>query len=92
VIIRRYVDFASNDGFDPVRFCLVEEICGSKQIAMIGDGNGRHTPARGFGGKLADFAGAIQKRIVRVQMKVNEVRRSHAKPILNQDAAWQTEK
>jgi hypothetical protein len=51
---------------------------------VIGYGDGGHAAAGGFGSEFADFAGAVQQRVVRVQMKVNEVRGIHAKFILNQ--------
>jgi hypothetical protein len=51
---------------------------------VVGYGDGGHPATRGFGGKFADFASAVQKRVIRVQMKVNEVRGIHAKFILNQ--------
>jgi len=84
VIVRRDVHFAADDGFDTVSGGLMIEIRGAEKISVVGDGYGGHSAARCFGGEFADFASAVQKRVVRVQMKVNEVRGIHAKFILNQ--------
>ena len=84
VIVRRDVHFAADDGLHAVRSGLVVEICSCEKIPVIGYCDGGHSAARGFGGEFADFAGAIEKRVVRVQMKVNEIRGIHAKFILNQ--------
>ena len=71
-------------GFTPCVVAWWIEIRGGEKIAVIGDGDRRHPAARGFGGEFADFAGAVQKRVIRVQMQMNEIRGSHAKSILNQ--------
>ena len=52
------------------------EIRGGEKIAVVGDGHRGHAPPRRFGRQFADFAGAVQKTIVRVQMQMYEVRRS----------------
>ena len=80
VIVGRDVHFAADDGLDAVRHCLVVEVGCGEQIAVIGDGDGRHPASSGFSGQFADFASAVEKRVVRVQMKVNKVRSGHAKP------------
>jgi hypothetical protein len=51
----------------------VKEIGGSKEIAVVGDGDCGHAAAGGFGGKFADFAGAVEKRVVRVQVQVDKI-------------------
>jgi hypothetical protein len=84
VIVWRDVHFAADDGFYAVGGGLMIEIRGGKEITVVGDGYCGHTAAGSFGGEFADFAGAVQQRVVRVQMKVNEVRGIHAKFILNQ--------
>jgi hypothetical protein len=84
MIIRRDVHFAADDGFYAVGGGLVIKIRSGEKIAVVGYGDSGHAAAGRFGGKFADFAGAVQQRIVRVQMKVNEVRSIHAKFILNQ--------
>ena len=84
VIVWRDIHFAADDWLYAVGGGLVIKIRGGEKIAVVGDGDGGHAAARGFGGQFADFAGAVEKRVVRVQMKVNEVRGIHAKFILNQ--------
>jgi hypothetical protein len=84
VIVRRDIHFAADDGFYAVGGGLMIEIRGGEKVAVVGYGDGGHSAARGFGGEFADFTSAVQKRVVRVQMKVNKVRGIHAKFILNQ--------
>ena len=84
VMVRRDIHFAADDGLYAVGRGLMIEIRGGEKISVVGYGDGGHSAARGFGGKFADFASAVQKRVIRVQMKVNKVRGIHAKFILNQ--------
>jgi hypothetical protein len=84
VIVRRDVHFAADDWLYAVSGGLMIEIRRGEKISVVGYGDGGHAAARGFGGQFADFASAVQKRVIRVQMKVNEVRGIHAKFILNQ--------
>src|SRR5580658_3821801 len=84
MIVWRDVHFAADDGFYAMGGGLMIEICGGEEIAVVGYGDCGHAAAGGFCGEFADFAGAVQQRVVRVQMKVNEVRGIHAKFILNQ--------
>jgi hypothetical protein len=86
-MVRRDIHFAADDGLNTVGSGLMIEIRGGEKISVVGYGDGGHPAARGFGGKFADFASAVQKRVIRVQMKVNKVRGIHAKFILNQLAA-----
>ena len=73
VIVRRDVHFAADDRLDAVRGGLVIEIRGGKEIAVVRHCDGGHSAARGFRRQFADFAGAVEKRVIRVQMKMNEV-------------------
>ena len=73
VIVRRDVDFAADDRLHAVRCRLVVEIRGGEKIAVIRHRDGGHSAARGFGGQLADFAGAVEKRVVRVKVQMNEI-------------------
>jgi hypothetical protein len=63
---------------------LVIKIRGGEKISVVGHGNRRHPAARGLGRQFADLAGAIEQRVVGVEMKMNEIRRSHVRTILNQ--------
>ena len=77
VIVRRDVHFAADDRLHAVRRGLVIEIRGRKKIAVIGDGHRGHAAARGFLGEFADFAGAVEKGVIRVQMQMYEIWGSH---------------
>jgi hypothetical protein len=57
---------------------LVIEVRGGEEIAVIGDGDGGHPSARCFGGQFANFASAVEKRVVRVEVQMYEVRIRHA--------------
>ncbi len=39
---------------------FVIEICGGEKISVIGDRYSGHSPARGFGGQFAHFAGSVE--------------------------------
>lgn len=84
VIVGRDVHFAANDGLYAMRHRLMVEIGGCEEISVICDGNGRHSPASSLGSEFSDFAGAVEKRVVGVEMEMNKVRSRHAASILNQ--------
>lgn len=50
VIVGRDVHLAADDWLYAVRRGLMVEIRGGEEISVVGDGDRRHTPARGFGG------------------------------------------
>src|SRR5216684_7279473 len=68
------VDFAADDGLNVALAGLVEEIRGGKEIAMVGDGNGRHFLTRRFIQKLGGFACSIEQAVIGVNVKMNELR------------------
>ena len=78
VIIRRDVHFTADDGLHTVRGGLVIEIRSAEKISVVRDGDGGHPETGGFSGEFADFASAVQKRVVRVKMQMNEVRGGHS--------------
>src|SRR5208282_3350027 len=51
---------------------------GGEKIAVIGDGDGGHSAAGGFGDEVGDAAGAVEKTVVGVQVQVNERGSFHA--------------
>jgi len=59
-----------------MRCGLMVEICSGEKIAVIGHGNSGHAAPSSFCSQFTDFTGAVEKRIVRVQMQVYEVRRA----------------
>ena len=62
------INFAADDGLHATGGRLVEEIGGGEQVAVVRHGDRGHFAARSLGGKLANFASAIQERIIRVKM------------------------
>jgi hypothetical protein len=54
------------------------EAFGGKQIPVVGDGHGGHMPPRGFANQFTNFASAIQKAVIGVQMQMYERRRFHS--------------
>lgn len=73
VTVWRDIDFAPDDWFHATGGGLMEEIGSGEQVAMVRDGDGGHFAARCFGGEFADIASAVQERVVRMEMQVNEV-------------------
>src|SRR5690348_13976866 len=77
VAVRRNVNFAADNRLHVVRGSLMEEICRREEVSVISDGDRRHFLPRRLGGQLADFASAIEQRIIRVHMQVYELGRTH---------------
>ena len=69
------VNFAADDRFHTARCRLMIKILRCKKISVIRDGYGGHPAARGFFGKLFDFASAVEKAVVGVEMQVYKSRR-----------------
>jgi len=51
----------------------VVEICRREEVAVIRHRYGGHSTPRGFGRQFADFAGSIEKGVVRVEMQMYEI-------------------
>src|SRR5579863_4040698 len=75
--IRRDVNFAADDWLHAAGGGLMEKIRGREKISMVGHRYRGHFLPRRFGSELANFASAVQQRIVGVQMEMNELGRSH---------------
>jgi len=58
----------------------VGKIGGGEEIAVVSDRNSGHAAARGFVEDLGHVTGAVEKREVRVKMKMNELRVAHELP------------
>ncbi len=71
------INFAANDGLNVAFAGFMEKIGGGKQVAVVGDGHGRHFQTRGFVQKLGNLASAVQQAVVRVQVQVNKLRIAH---------------
>jgi hypothetical protein len=72
-----YVDFAADDGLDVALAGFIEEVRGGEEIAVVGDGHGRHFLAGSFIEKLTGFAGSVEQTEIRMNVKVNELRLAH---------------
>src|ERR1700745_2825981 len=68
MIIGRDIHFATDDGLYAVGASLMKEIGRGEKVSVIGNRYCRHAPARRFGRQFANFASAVQERVVRVQM------------------------
>ena len=83
----RHVHFAADDGLYAASGGLVVKIRSGEEISVIRDGDCGHPSSRGFVDEFADIAGPVQQRVIGVQMKMYEVRVSHAgiysKPLCN---------
>ena len=68
MIVGSDVNFTTDDWFHAMSAGFMKEIRRSEKISVIGNRHGRHASARRFGRQFADFASAVQERVVRVQM------------------------
>ncbi len=66
------VELASQDGLDALGGCGIKKMHRAVDIAVVGDGHGFLSDFVDVRDQLFDIAGAIQQRIVSVQMKVGE--------------------
>jgi hypothetical protein len=73
------IDFATDDGLDPVCGGLVIEIRSGEEVSVIGNGHRGHAPPGGFRDELGSFTSAVKETVVGMQMKVNEPRLAHAR-------------
>ena len=74
----RDIHFAADDRFHAPRLGRVVERFRREKISVIGDGHGRHFPARRFVDDFFEVARTIQQAVIRVQMQVNESGSFHA--------------
>ena len=72
-----HVDFAADDGLNVALAGFVKEIGGGEEIAMVGDGHGGHLLAGRFIQKLGGFASPVEQAVVRMNVKMNELRLAH---------------
>src|SRR5260370_41778322 len=73
----RDIDFAADNRLHAARGRLVVEVFGGKKIAVIGDGHGGHAAAGRLVYQFRDVAGAVEKTIVGVQVKMYKTRCRH---------------
>jgi hypothetical protein len=68
VIVGRDVNFAPDDRLHAVRLSLMEKVSRSKKVSVVSNRYRRHAPACRLGRQFADFASAVEERVIRVQM------------------------
>jgi len=66
------VHLAADNGFDAGLLRLLVELHGAVQVAVVGDGQGRHSAGGGLGHQPVDGAGAVEQRVVGVHMQMDE--------------------
>ena len=72
VALLRNINFAADDRMDSLFVRFVVELDSSKEIAVIRHGDGGHSLLLDKAHHFLDVAGAIEKRVVSVTVKVNE--------------------
>ena len=74
VVFLADVQFAAHDRFDARRLGRIHEMHGSKDVAVIGHSDRGHAEFLHAVNEFLDVAGAIEHRVVSVQVQVNELR------------------
>ena len=69
----RNVHLATDDRLDAALAGLVVKHDGREQVAVLRYGHRRHLQARGLVQQLPDAARAVQQRVLRVQMEMDEL-------------------
>src|SRR5260370_31127698 len=77
-----HIDFAADDGLDVALAGFVEKIRGSKKIAVIRDGHGRHLLAGRLLKELGRFPNSGQEAVIRMKEQMNQPRPAHRTTIL----------
>src|SRR5687767_1316600 len=81
-IARRHIDLASEDGIDASLLGLIVEGHGGKHVAVFRDRHSRHLEFSGAVEHLADAAGAVQERELRVQVQMDELSHPYSHSIV----------
>ena len=66
------VEFAAQDGLDAFGLGCFEEMHCAVDVAVVGDGHGFLSDFVDVGYEFFDIAGAIEERVIGVQMQVGE--------------------
>jgi hypothetical protein len=69
---RRYIDLASQNGFDGLFGGFTKKLHCSENISMIGDGHAVHPQGRGPVKEPIDPDGAVKKAVFRVNVQVDK--------------------
>ncbi len=73
---RRDVDLAAEDGLDAAGLGLLEKLDGAEDVAVVGDGHGRHVVPDGRLDQVRHLQGAVEDAVLGMVVEVNE-RRFH---------------
>ena len=71
-IAGRHVRFHPENRLDPFLFAFVKEFHHAVHAAVIGDGDRIHSQLFAASNELRDFVGAVEQRVMRVDVKMNE--------------------
>ena len=71
------VDFAANDGLNVSLTGFIEEIGGGEEVAVVGDGHGRHFLAGSLVEEFGSFTRTIKQAEVCVDVQMNELGIAH---------------
>jgi hypothetical protein len=69
----RDVDFAAEDGGDAALLACLVELERSEHVAVVGHGDGAHAELFRAVGELADADGAVEERVLGVDVEVDEL-------------------
>src|SRR5208282_1279498 len=67
------IELAADDGLDAILVCCVYKMHRTENISVVRHGHGGHAEFSDSLAKLFDVAGAVEQRVIRVQMQVNEL-------------------
>ena len=73
IVLLADVQFATDDGLDAMLVRGIGKMHGAKDIAVVGHGHGGHAEFIHALAELIDVTGAIEQRIVSVQVQVDEL-------------------
>lgn len=73
-VVLYHIDFASEDGFESRRVGRIVELLYAEHIAVVGNGNGRHAELLGPFHQRGDGGGPIEDGVLRMYMKMSELR------------------
>src|SRR5262245_28478614 len=73
IIFAANVELAADNRLDSLRQGLVVKVSRAENVAVIGYGNCRHVERFDALHQLLDVAGAIQQRVIGMQVEMNEI-------------------
>ena len=73
VVLLADVELAADDRLDAVLLRGIVEMHRAEDVAVVGDGDGRHVQLGHARHELVDVAGAVEQRVVGVQVKMDKL-------------------